>query len=187
MHGPRVLAVVILAVAAAACMLPWVQSLHPLALESDSVFEQALVGTWVQKGGDTWTFQRSGDRGYDLVVTEKGSPAKFDAQLVRLGEFLFLDTAPGDPGITNLFYLLHFAPTHTISRAWLRGDVLLLAPLADEWLKEMLDQRRVTIANARVHDHIILTATTDELQKFAVDYADDPDAFPITIGLRRQK
>ncbi len=187
MHGPRVLAVVALAVVAAECMIPWVQSLYPLAPESDSVFEQSLVGTWIQKGGDTWTFQRSGDRGYDLVVTEKGSPAKFDAHLVRLGEFLFLDTAPGDSGITNLFYILHLAPTHTISRTWLRGDILLLAPLADEWLKEMMDQSRVNISNVRVHDHIILTATTEELRKFVVEHADNPQAFPITIGLRRQK
>ncbi len=50
-----------------------------------------------------------------------------------------------------------------------------------------MDQNRVNISNVRVHDHIILTATTEELRKFVIEYADNPQAFPITIGLRRQK
>ncbi len=67
------------------------RSLHPLYTEKTLVFEQTLIGTWVDQDSSVWTFAQSGQKAYDLIYTEKGSPGRFEARLVKLGKLTFLD------------------------------------------------------------------------------------------------
>ena len=56
----------------------------------------------------------------------------------------------------------------------------------NEWLEEMIDEKKVNIAHVRLEDRIILTAPTEELQKFVLKYAEDTDAFPELDELHRK-
>ena len=173
-----------LAVLLAGC----VPSLHPLYTEEDLVYDPALVGTWTEEGGkDSWTFQKSGDNAYNLIYTEEGVPARFDAHLVRIGEFLFLDTYPGEPDIKNDFYLLHLIPAHTFSRIRMEGHVLSYAMLDLDWLKKMISEKKVDIGHEKMEGGILLTAPPKELQGFFIKYAEDNKAFPDPRELHRQK
>lgn len=105
-------------------------SLHPLFTEENLVFEPALVGTWTnEKGDETWTFQKSSETAYELIHVEKGVSAKFEARLVRMEDFLFLDVYPQDPNIQNEFYKAHLILGHTFARVWIDEDVLHLSIL----------------------------------------------------------
>ena len=180
--------VVIVALGLAVLMAGCVPSLHPLFTEKDLVYDPALVGTWAEKESeDTWTFLKSGDKAYDLIYSQKGVPAQFEAHQVQLGEFLFLDTYPQEPGIKNDLYMIHLIPAHTFSRIWIEGNVLRLAMLDIDWLKEMIAEKKVDIAHERVDGGIVLTASTKELQEFFLKYADDDKAFPDPKELHRQK
>lgn len=171
-----------------AFMAGCVPSLHPLFTEEDLVYDPALVGTWAEKEGeDICTFRKSGENAYDLIYTEEGVPARFDAHLVRIGEFLFLDTYPGEPDIKNGFYLVHLVPAHTFLRIWIEGDVLRYAMLDLDWLKKMIAEKKVDIAHEQVDGDILLTASTKELQEFFLKYADDDKAFPDLKELHRQE
>lgn len=173
-----------LAVLVAGC----VPSLHPLFTEEDLVYDPALVGTWAEEEGeDIWIFRKSGDNAYDLIYSQKGVPARFDAHLVRIEEFLFLDTYPGEPDIKNDFYVVHLVPAHTLSRIWIEGDILRYAMLNLGWLKRMITEKKVDIAHERVDKEIVLTASTKELQEFFFKYAEDEEAFPDPKELHRQK
>jgi hypothetical protein len=173
-----------LAVLVAGC----VPSLHPLYTEEDLVYDPALVGTWTEEESeDTWTFRKVGDKSYDLIYTEEGVPARFDAHLVRVGEFLFLDTYPGEPDIKNGFYLIHLVPAHTFSRIEMEGDALRYAMLDLDWLKRMIAEKATDIGHEEMEGGILLTAPPNELQEFLLKYADDDNAFPDSKELHRQK
>jgi hypothetical protein len=58
-----------------------ITSLHPFYTEKDLLFDPSLLGTWVavnpepgrqeEKEAMTWTFARSGEKSYDVVIQEK--------------------------------------------------------------------------------------------------------------------
>ncbi|MBI4243284.1 MAG: hypothetical protein HY606_04260 [Planctomycetes bacterium] len=175
-----------------------VPSLHPLFTEKDLVFEPALLGTWGEEGSkETWTFQKSVDNTYDLIITEKrtilGSEVianKFNAYLVKLDKLLFLDIYPKEPEIEGDFYKFHLIPAHTFSKVWIEDDVLHLGMLDHDWLKKMIDNKKVNISYERLGDEpspmIVLTASTKALQEFVLKYAEDAEAFPMG-EVHRQK
>jgi hypothetical protein len=164
-----------------------VRSFHPLYTEKDLILDQTIVGTWIDNDNNVWTFLKGKDKSYELVYTEKNSPAKFSAHLVKLGKYLFLDLAPGESGIDNGFFSAHLIPVHTISRIWVYPDSVQLSLFDNGWLKEMIDKKRLSIAHERQGDSIILTAPTTELQKLVTKFANDKKAFPEPGVLRRKK
>jgi len=166
-----------------------VRSLHQLYTDKDLVFEEKLLGTWSKEGEnkDTWVFQKAGENAYDLIVTEKGAPAKFEAHLVKLGKFHFLDIAPSDLDTKNDFYKFHHLPVHTFSRIWLERNQFRLALLDNDWLKDMIDQKKIDIKHEREDKAILLTAATEDLQKLVTTYAENPQAFPNPAKFLRQK
>ena len=145
-----------------------VQSLHPLFSDEDLFFEPTLIGTWAGESGNLWTFLKSGEKAYELIYTEKKTPAKFSARLGRLGNFLFLDLRPEMPDMQNDLQQAHMLATHTFSRVWMEGDTLRLAMLEHDWLKKMIDQKKLKIKHERLGDQILLTASTKGLQKFVL-------------------
>jgi hypothetical protein len=119
------------------------------------------------------------DKSYELIYTQKGEPGKFEAHLVRLGEFLFLDIYPQEPEINaNDFYQIHLIPAHTFLRVWIEVDILRLAMLDSDWLEDMIAQKKVDIAHETLDDLLLLTASTKALQEFMLKYAEDSKAFP---------
>lgn len=165
-----------------------VQSLHPLYTEKDLIFDPVLVGTWESEGGNLWIFHKSGEKSYELVYQEKETPAKFQAHLVKLGHYRFLDLYPMSLDLKNDLQQAHILYTHTFFRVWLEQDTLRLAILEHDWLKKMVDKKKVNIKHEVVDRRIVLTAATKDLQKFIVKYADDPEAFPKPkTGLQRRR
>lgn len=165
-----------------------VPSLHPLFTDKDLVFDQALVGTWVDEDGkNIWEFKKSGENAYELVYTENEEPAKFQAHLVKLGDFLFLDIFPEEPEMKNGLYKGLLIPAHGFSRIWIEGDSVRLAYLDPDWLKQMIDKKKVNIGHDFIDQSIILTAQTKDLQNFALKYAEDAKAFSNKSELHRQR
>ena len=78
-------------------------------------------------------------------------------------------------------------PAHGFSRIWIEGDLVRLAYLDPDWLKGVIDKKRVNIDHDFIDQGIILTALTKDLQKFALKYAEDVKAFSNKSELHRQK
>jgi hypothetical protein len=175
---------VTLALVLSAC----VPSLNPLYNEQDLVFDPALVGRWAENDNaqDTWTFEKSGDKGYQAIYQEKGQTGEFDVHLVKLGEQLFLDFYPQDGGIKEMdrndFYRFHFLPVHTFARVSLSGSAVEMAFLDPDWLKKLLDREPKAIRHERRgEDGIVLTASTKDLQTFLLKYAGEAFADKPTV------
>ena len=148
-----------------------VSSLHPLFTEKDLAFDPSFLGTWAgMDEDDTLVFQAGEGKAYDLAYVTEGQTLKFKVHLVQLGELQFFDVYPKVSKEHDAFHLI---PAHTIWRVQKDGDLLRTAWLDQGWLEEKTAKRKIRIPHQTVEDRLILTASTEELQKFVLKYADD--------------
>jgi hypothetical protein len=126
----------LLAVSFGGC-LP-LMSVHPLYTEKDLLFEDKLVGVWVDDVNDpntTWEFTRPDESkpAYQLIFKDdEDKMGIFEAHLVKLDNLLFLDALPDrfpsgkkDAEEVELAYnTFFFVPVHTFIK------IDFIAPLA---------------------------------------------------------
>lgn len=175
-----------------------VMSLHPLYTEEDVVFEEKLLGTWVDDSNCTWEFKcpNEPEKIYKLVFSDdEGQKGSFDVRLAKLENKLFLDAYPGempwdkeDPNKTGWFYNTFFLiPAHTFIKInSIEPELKLQLTNVDE-MKKLLKENPDTVKHELVEDGMILTASTKELQAFVVKYADDSRVFTAENILNRKK
>ena len=73
-------------------------SLHPLYEEDDLIFEEKLLGTWVDKMGSPFVFEKAEETNtYVLTISDANMQGKFVAYLVKIDGMLFLDITPDNP------------------------------------------------------------------------------------------
>jgi len=176
-----------LAVVVSGC---WVRSLNPIYTEKDVTFDPKLVGTWVVADDDgeeeTMVFRRSGENAYELVYVSRGKAGTFDAKLVKIDDTLFVDISPKPPQGFEGGYTLHLIRSHSFVKIEIGEKETRIIPLDHEWLKKALDAGKVKLAHEVVDELVVLTASTEDLQKFLRTHADDKKAFPKASVLRRQ-
>ena len=164
-----------------------VTSIHPLYFEEDVVYDQTILGTWSEKGeSESWLFKKTEGNAYQLFIFDEESSGEFEARLVRLGDYLFLDIFPKEKQSGNVLYNLHTVPMHSFMKVSIEEDVLHLAPLDKEWFDEMIKQKKITIKHEKRDDLCVLTASTKELQEFVLKYADNEDVFEFGDLYRRK-
>jgi hypothetical protein len=164
------------------------RTFYPLFAEKDLAFNPALVGTWTIEG-DTYTFQKSGEKSYELTHFQNDHPtdtAVFKAHLGKLGKYWFLDLFPErhalETHLKNGVYTHHLVPVHSISRVWFEGDSMRIATLEADWLRKMIQNKKLKIPyipnKEADDDQFLVTASSKELQSFVTKYADNKEAFP---------
>ena len=188
----------LLAALLAGCIPP-VMSLHPLYTKEDVVFEEKLLGTWVDdpNSPDTiWEFKdiNKQEKAYELVFSDDNGKGSFDAHLVKLENRLFLDVYPSEPPwgedpnkvewIYNTFF---FIPFHTFIKIDSIEPRLKMRLMYDEEMEKLLKEDPNAVEYTSVEDRPILTASTEELQAFVLKYANDSRVFYNEIVLNRKK
>ncbi|HAL55783.1 MAG TPA: hypothetical protein DCP63_04720 [Bacteroidetes bacterium] len=168
------------------------RSLQPLFAEKDLVFNPSLLGIWLdEEGKEVYRFQRSGERGYEAMLykdasqknpDDRGDTAFYKVQLGQLGKHWFLDSSPMRGSNDH-----HMIAAHIFSRVTLRGDTLRLASLESDWLRELAETRRLEVPHVRIGGEVVLTGSTEELQRFVIRFGDDGKAFPEGEKLFRSK
>ena len=116
--------------------------------------------------------------GFMRSQTVPGDSATFEVHLAQFGGLLFMDLFPEPLNRRNDLCKVHWIPVHTFSRVWIEDDALKMSMLNAEWLEKMIDEDSLKIAHERIDSEIILTASTDVLQKLVISFANDPEAFP---------
>jgi hypothetical protein len=160
-----------------------VRSLFPLFLEKDSETLPRIVGTWLTGEGESYTFQKSGDKEYSVVWRDKkGETGVYQVQLGKLGKFWFMDSYPGTSASEY-----HWIASHIFSKIWLEGDSLRIASLEGDWLRKMIESGRLTTPHVMMNSDIVLTGSPQELQQLVLRFAEDDGAFPKSPGLVRMK
>jgi hypothetical protein len=182
-----------------------IASLHPLFTQQDVIFEEKLLGTWVDDPNSpetTWEFkrldepERTGEHAYKLIFSdEEGRKGSFVAHLVKLQNTLFLDLYPSelpwepkDPNKVEWVYnTLFLIPAHTFIKIDSIGPQLGMRLTVEDKMEELLKEDPNAVRHASTEDRLVLTASTKELQAFVLKYADDSRAFPNEMVLSRKK
>lgn len=173
---PKTICFYLLAVALGGC-LP--MSIHPLYTDDTIVFEEKLVGKWAD-GDEIWQFSRDGEKAYKLRIVEDGKEGYFNAHLVQLENMLFLDIIPDDKTLKDVqsFCQLHLLRTHTFIRIEQTEPNMVLQMMGLDKVKEILRNDPNLLKHEIVEDDgLVLTAATQDLQKFIIEYADTEGVF----------
>jgi hypothetical protein len=176
--------VVTLAVSLQGCII---KSIYPFFKEKDVVFREELVGSWTDDEGSAWTIHKNifKPNSYELHCTKNGRDVAFAGNLFTLEGNLYLDLFPvSDNSEEVLVFDLHLVPTHSVAIVEsLSANEVKIKWFDETWLESMFSRNRIRIAHEKIMDldlkpeedegMYLLTASTDELQKFIVKYRNE--------------
>ncbi len=176
-----------------------VLSLHSLYTEENTVFEEKLLGTWLEDSNEpeaAWEFKRidKTKKEYKLIISDdENKKGSFVAHLVKLEDSLFLDVFPDefpcdteDPNKTDWLYNVFFLVTaHTFIKIEQIEPILKMRIMEPDNVKEMLENDPDLIKHEIVQDRLVLTASTKELQKFMKAHANDEGLFGEPSKMKR--
>jgi hypothetical protein len=183
-------------------------SLFPLFVKSDRVFEEQLLGQWIVQGGSEIKpdeksghaiFQKGSDAiSYEITIPdfdENGEKLISTGRLVRLGTYLFIDLGSPEMGTEkNPSFPYPAIAGHVIGRVYLEKDKMRIDFLSDQWVSDQAKAGKLTLSSIRIGvetvfsipDRIVLSAATEDLRKFALQHAEDKEAFSDTFAFQRQ-
>ncbi len=194
MKTRNIILIGILALAISGC---FVKSLHPFFKESDVEFKNELLGTWLDEDSATWRINpyvfskgfMKGDTTDNSYLVEmfddSTNISTFNVHLFRLDGKLYLDFAPIRGDRYDEMIDIHMIPAHTIARIdFVSENEVVIAWFEEDWLKGLFEENRVKIAHEVIRTaeenftkEYVLTASTDELQKFIVKYGSVEDDY----------
>ncbi len=155
-----------------------IPSLHPLYTDETLIFDEALIGKWKindKNDEQIWQFSKAGEKEYELRILQAGKEGRFAAHLLELDGKTYLDLYPAEnKTMENLndTYKMHLIAAHTFLKVNIAGSNLKLNWFMNELLKDDPNQLRHEKVNK---DQIVLTASTEELQRFVIEHADEID------------
>jgi len=138
---------------------------------------------------ETWKFKANADKQYLLIHTDnKGRSAAFTVHLIKLGDNLFMDFFPtslsekekGIAGVAegiNSMREIHLHPVHTFAKLETSQSELKISMFDPEFMANLLKRQQIRIKHEKTEEGFILTASPEELQKFAEKYAHVKEAF----------
>ena len=163
-------------------------SLEPFYTPEDLQLDKGLEGSWTTEDGDvTFSFEPGNGKEYNAVVKEREgerrTSAEFEAHLMHVGSYTFLDFFPKGSIEASEFFQMHVFRAHSIVRIDLSSETLQMAFLDGTWLQKKVDDKSVDVPCQKADGMMVLTGTTEQVQEFLFMYGQDHEAFagPITL------
>ena len=160
-----------------------VTSLYPFYTSKDLVFDQSLLGEWVDAAttnqpADFFRVERQGEKGYVMTAFTASETNTSEANLFRLKQHLFLDVFP-----TNRS--LDYVPVHQLTKLTRLEPEIEGVNLNYDWLAKLLEKRPGAIRHLVLPDkpgddqggRVVLTAGTAELQRFILKHVNNTNAW----------
>jgi len=113
---------------------------------------------------------------------------KVEPALSYLGNSMYADASPAHSDGSGASFSLRVRQAHWFLSVHLENEKLHLAMLDEDWVNKGLQKGSLTIPHALLgseHKQLVLTATTEELQRFVRDHEDDKEAFPPMTEMHR--
>lgn len=184
-------------------------TLYPIFHENDVVFNQRLLGSWKyiedkeekffefrkipegRKSELTASIRRVSDKGY--LVSRTDSLGKVLSQsfvfLAKIGRNHYLDYYPAEMPSqkgTNKFYKSHFVKIHMSYKIDFKdNDHFEMKRFDGDFLDKLIADNKINIRHVVVEGSNIITASTDDLQKFIIQYSENQKAFLGSISCGR--
>jgi hypothetical protein len=175
-------------------------SLFPLFTAEDKSIDERLLGEWYAQGGPEFkhgeesgrvVFQRGEDgASYNVTIfASNGDPnLACSAHLIRLGSFLFIDLTGADPDKRKLAEIPFPAiESHVFGRLRLEKATAHVDFMDDEWVAKQVKAGKFSLAFIQTPHGPVLSASTEELRKFALEHAEDQESFSDLYAMSRTK
>ncbi len=165
-----------------------VPSINPIYTEKDLITDQAFIGTFTDpESSEKWQFTWVDNNEFKLLHTsEEGRTGAFTARFLKVGGRVFLDIVPkGGQENSNDFFKGHFFKTHTFIQIHQKGRSISISYLDPEWLNKKLAKEPRALGHLKLDGQLLLTDTTENLQRFLAENVDTPGAFSEQIEMRR--
>ena len=81
---------------------------------------------------------------------------------------------------------MHLVPAHIFAKAEITDQSLIIHFFDLEWLEDLIESNRIKISYVELNTRYLLTAKTEELQKFITKFANDSTTFLEPDTLLRQ-
>lgn len=180
-----------------ACLLAGcVPSLHPWYADKDVTFEEKLLGVWNQEKEDNlWIFEKGDEqsKGYRLTIVSEDKekdPALLEAHLFKINGKSYLDMFPAGNSFDNAndFFKLHITGLHQLLRIDSIQPTVQFRMLNPDTTGKMLKEKPDLIAHENPADteSVLLTASTEKLQKFIAEHTDDEEFYGEANALIRR-
>ncbi len=183
-----------------------IPSLHPLYTKKDLILDNSIIGTWVSEESKSdqsvWIIKKYkdshepgplyinphdfGDKLYRLEHIQSGDTIGFDLYLIKLDKYFYFDFYPQNYESDNEMRNMHLFPVHTFAKVNIKTNTIEIKQFNIDFLKKLIEQNKIKISHERSGRNMILTAPTEELQKFVKKYTDADDAFVDPIILSRK-
>jgi hypothetical protein len=173
-----------------------VKSLHPFFNDSDLVARNELINNWTDQDGGIWTINSFKNKpgAYELHWRDKGEQnVVMLGHLFKLNNDIYMDFVPLEDNNTvdMPIFNLHILPTHSVARVIsISKDELQIKWFNEKWIRTLFEQNRIKISHEAIPDEdevdpkkkesdksYVLTASTEELQKFIIKYGGEDKAF----------
>ena len=174
-------------------------TLHPIFTEKDLVSDARLYGKWSKEDGSTASYQvahtsdvknlspsiqRNASKVY--MLEERDAKGKLQSKqyafMVKLGKYYYMDFYPvGAKEVDNeeKFFAAHYIPMHSIYRIRFKDDHSFdIQQLDAGYLENLIKNKKIRISHEVTEDgNYVITAPTEELQKYIIKYSDTPEAY----------
>ncbi len=176
-------------------------SFFALFNDKDKDFDARLVCEWRIQPGAAFkaeeeskriVFRRSED-GAEYEVTlfdfdSKGMNLNCTGRLIRLGNRLFIDFGTPDTD-KRKFTEIPFPAieSHIFGPIQIDKTSIRIDFLNDDWVKKQSETGKLSLPTVETRDGLVISASTEELRKFAQDHAEEADAFSEPYSLVRAK
>ena len=120
--------------------------------------------------------------GYVVYFEKDNTKSSFLAMPFKINDQLFLDFSPIEDSemeeLKNDLYKLHLIGTHTLAKVdFINNDKVDINWFSSEKLEELFEQDKIKIKHEKVgfSETVLLTASSEELEKFIKKYMDSKD------------
>ncbi len=176
-----------------------VTTLNPIYTSKDLVFNTQILGDWIG-GKIIWTFIKDDNNSYSLSYKECDDPinnpeeyssctlAEFKTHLVELNDEYYMNFLPTNfMNTENTFIRTHIKSMNSFVKVEVDEEMLRVSLFNTQWFESYIEENPKEIDFVKHEEGVIITATTEELQKFIKKHASDPEVFINPTQLKRYK
>jgi hypothetical protein len=108
-----------------------------------------------------------------------------EARIGKINETYYMDITVSDLFRDVTFENYHLFPVHTFSKVKLDEDDLQIELFKSDWISDLIQENRVRIKHETIGENVLITASSEELNKFVKKYGQDEKAYEEPINLKR--
>lgn len=118
------------------------------------------------------------DQSYYLTVMDDGYETKYLVHLAQIGEDIFMDLYATESSLTDsAFESMVWFPVHMFMKLEVEEDRLLITQFDLNKMNKLFDSNLIRIGHEKVDGTILITAKSEEIQKFFDKYSNDESVF----------